>query len=153
MADIPVSDIDEAGEYVAYQMANMFTDRGLSVAWATMVFGAFGGYMLTGVPNKVLLLWETWPFQFITCLITFWIDGMASGASWQLIVADAVLVSVLIQLFTRITQKMEGTVYEKSDTFPLYDALQTRYNPERPIYHISSENYEGYEDEEECDGC
>ncbi len=128
--------------------------RGLATAFATMVFGAFGGYMLTAVPNKILLLWETWPFQFITCFVTFWLDTLGTKTPVWVIAADALLVSLCIQLFVRITQKMEGTVFEKSDTFPIYDALSIKGKDDRPFYHVyqSSEGYEPMEDED-CDEC
>lgn len=138
----------DTSEYLNDFVIGAADNHGLATAFATMVFGAFGGYMLTAVPNKVLLLWETFPFQFLTCLVTFAIDSIGQKTPWWVIIADSLLVSLCIQLFVRITQKMEGTVFEKSDTFPVYDALSIKGKDDRPLHHLysGSEDYEPQED-------
>lgn len=77
--------------------------HGLGQAWISLVFGAFGGYMLTALPTKVLLLWEAWPIQFITAYLGFMLAAGKTSPSWWP-AADAAIVVLLMQLMVKYAQ-------------------------------------------------
>lgn len=165
MADVantiaPEATDDLLGRF-AHKVQNAFTEHGIATAWSVMVFGAFGGYMLTAVPNKILVLWELWPFQFLTCLVTFAIDSMTSDSplSWLSVIADAFLCSILIQFFVRWTNYNWGD--NPKQMFPIYDKLSHDHKTQGPLTNIINlaENYENFldkgedEDEDELEEC
>ena len=75
----------------------------LAEAWISLVFGAFGGYMLTALPTKVLLLWEAWPIQFITAYVGFVVAAEKGIPAWWP-AADAAIVVLLMQLMIKYAQ-------------------------------------------------